>query len=163
MNKSKFNTKYHQGVFTPKNKEKYIGYTPVKFRSSWEFFFFFMTYLDNNESVTKWSSETIVIPYLDLRNKSHRYYADFYYEIINSENPALMDRVLVEIKPSKELTPPERPLNETTKALSNYEYSIRMHIKNKLKWDAAIDFCNKRGIKFVIITEEHLKKYGIMK
>jgi hypothetical protein len=161
MNKSKFNTKYHQGVFIPKNKDKYIGICPVKYRSSWEFYF--MNYLDNNENITKWSSETITITYFDLRNKSHRYFPDFYYEIKNPSNPALMDRVLVEIKPLKEITPPERPLNETEKGLKNYEYGIRTHIKNKLKWNAAIEHCNRHGMKFVVITEEHLKKYGIMK
>ena len=93
----------------------------------------------------------------------HKYYADFYYEIKNPSNPALMDRVLVEIKPNKELTPPENPINETEKGLKNYEYAIRTHIKNKLKWSASIDFCNKRGWKFILISEEHLKKYGIMK
>lgn len=161
MNKSKFNSKYHQGVFIPKNKEKYIGVYPVKFRSSWEYHF--MLYTDSNENVIKWSSETVVIPYKDLEGKMHRYYTDFYYELKNPNNPVLLEKVLVEIKPSKELLPPTRPTNESTKSLTNYEYSIRTYMKNKLKWSAASDFCNQRGWKFIIITEEHLKKYGIMK
>lgn len=161
MNNSKFNNKYHQGVFVPTNKQKYIGVIPIKYRSSWEYYF--MNYLDLKEEVIKWSSETIVITYFDLKNKSHRYYTDFYYELQNPNNPTLLEKVLVEIKPLKELTPPDRPLNETSKALSNYEYAIRTYMKNKLKWSAAVDFCNTRGWKFVIITEQHLKQYGIMK
>jgi hypothetical protein len=159
-NKSKFNTKYHQGVFIPKNKDKYVG-IPAKYRSSWEYFF--MLYLDENQNITKWSCESVRIQYFDLENKSHIYYPDFYYEIKNPNNSALMDRVLVEIKPAKEFNPPEKPLVESEKSLRNYEYAIRTHIKNKLKWDAAIEYCNKRSMKFILISEEHLKKYSIMK
>ena len=160
MNKSQFNKKYHQGIFIPKNKEKYVGLRPT-YRSSWEYHM--MLYLDLNDSVIKWSSETIIVPYKDLEGKMHRYYPDFYYQIKNSSNPALIENVLVEIKPAKELLPPIKPLNETTKGLTNYEYAIRTYMKNKLKWEASVNYCNQRGWKFVLITEDHLKKYGIMK
>lgn len=160
-NQSKFNGKYHQGYYQLINKDKYLGDpTRIVYRSSWELAF--CRYLDNNTSIVKWSCETLTIQYRDLENKSHRYYPDFYYVLKDPNDPMKQEQVIVEIKPLTEVNQPNRPLNETSKALRNYEYAIRTHIKNKLKWSAAIDYCNKRGMKFILVTENHLKKYGIL-
>ena len=160
-NKSKFNSKYKQGFFRPMHPEKYIGdISNIKFRSSWEYAF--CSFLDNNEKVMKWVCELPVITYSDLRGGLHRYYPDFYYEI-KTDDGNLMERVIVEIKPKKELYPPERPKNETAKALENYEYAVQTHIKNRIKWSHAIDYCEKRNIKFIILTEDHLQKGGLLK
>jgi len=159
-NKSKLNSKYNQGKYQLRNPDKYKGNpNEVIYRSSWEFAF--CNYLDMNESIIKWSCEQPIITYSDLRNKVHRYYPDFYYEK-KTNNDDRMDRVIVEIKPKVELFPPQRPKNETAKALENYEYSVRTHIKNKLKWSAAEEYATKRGMKFVIITEEQLIKAGLI-
>lgn len=160
-NKSSWNSKYKQGFYKLLNPNKYIGDpNNVKFRSSWEYVF--CSYLDNNDKVIKWGCENLVISYTDLRGKLHRYYTDFYYEMkTNDEN--FMKKVIVEIKPKTELFPPSRPKNETAKALENYEYSMRTHIKNKLKWSAAEEYAKKRGMEFVIITEDHLQKAGLLK
>ena len=77
-------------------------------------------------------------------------------------NPNEYERVIVEIKPSTELFPPTRPLNETAKALENYEYAVRTHIKNKLKWSASEDYAKTNGMKFIIITEKRLIKEGLI-
>lgn len=155
------NGKYRQGKYNLINKGKYIGDPDnIVFRSSWEYAF--CQYLDNNEKIMKWACEQPIISYTDLQGHLHRYYPDFFYEIkTNDDN--LMNRVIVEIKPKKELYPPDKPKNETAKALENYEYSVRTHIKNKLKWSASIDYAKKRGMEFVIITEEQLQKWGIIK
>ena len=154
------NQNYHQGYYILKNNDKYIGNpNNITYRSSWEYRF--MLYLDMNESVKKWSSECVMIPYQDLKGHLHRYYPDFYYEIQTSK-PEQMDNVVVELKPMKELKQPERPLTESLKELKNYEYSLSMYIKNRLKWNAALDFCQKKGWQFVVITEEHLKKAKIL-
>lgn len=160
-NKSPFNNKYRQGYYKLINTSKYLGDpNNVKFRSSWEYAF--CSYLDNNEKVMKWACEQPVITYQDLNGKTHRYYIDFYYQIkTNDDN--LMKTVIVEIKPKHELYPPTRPKNETSKALENYQYSVKMHIINKLKWSAASDYAKKRGMEFVIITEDHLQKAGLLK
>ena len=143
-NKSGWNSKYKQGFYKLVNPDKYIGDpSNIKFRSSWEYAF--SSYLDNNDKVMKWACEQPIISYVDLRNGLHRYYPDYYYEIKTNSNEDYMKRVIVEIKPKIELTPPIRPKNETQKALQNYEYAVRMHIKNKLKWSAAEEYAKKRG------------------
>jgi hypothetical protein len=160
-NNSKWNSKYKQGYYHLVNPDKYMGDpSNIKFRSSWEYAF--SSYLDNNPKIIKWSCEQPIISYTDLRGKLHRYYPDYYYEM-KTDDENLMQRVIVEIKPKTELYPPDRPKNETAKALENYEYAIRTHIKNKLKWSKAEEYCEKRGIKFVIITEDQLKRAGILK
>ena len=154
------NKKYCQGYYKIQNPEKYMGNpNKVSFRSSWEYSF--MVYLDNNPKIIKWGSETVVIPYT-LDGKIHRYYSDFYYEILKNDDN-LMEKVIVEIKPMSEVFEPKRPKNETLKSMQNYEYSILMWMKNRCKWDAAISFAKQRSMTFVVITEEHLKKAGILK
>ena len=161
-NKSKFNNKYKQGFFHPQNPMKYIGDpTNIKFRSSWEDAF--CTYLDMSENIIRWQAEGITIHYRDLQNHSHKYFPDFYYEIMKNDDPHEFTRVIAEIKPSNELIPPEKPINESGKKLENYEYAVRTHIKNKIKWSSAIDYCKSRGMEFVIITEKHLKQKGLIK
>jgi c-di-GMP-related signal transduction protein len=141
--------------------EKYIGNPlDIKFRSSWEAAF--CRYLDMNDKIIKWTSEQPVITYLDLRGKSHRYFVDFYYEIIKNNDSSQLERIMVEIKPAAELIPPVRPLNETGKALENYEFAVRTHIKNKIKWANAFEYAQKNGMKFVIITEDRLIKEGLI-
>jgi len=160
MNNSEFNTKYKQGKYKLRNTDKYKGNpSEIRYRSSWEFAF--CNYLDTNDTVIKWSCEQPIITYQDLRNKVHRYYPDFYYEKLTNDDDR-MERVIVEIKPSVELFPPEEPKKQTAKALENFEYSVRMHIKNKLKWSAAVEYAEKKGMKFVIITEKHLINAGLI-
>lgn len=160
-NKSKWNSKYTQGLYNPVNPDKYIGNPlDIKFRSSWEYAF--CKYLDLNEKIIKWSCEQPIITYQDLRNKVHRYYPDFYYEMLKNGDPQNLERVIVEIKPTTELYPPEKPKNETGKALENYEYAVRTHVKNKLKWNAAEDYARSRSMKFVIITEDTLIRHGLI-
>ena len=159
-NKSKLNSKYNQGKYGLKNPEKYTGDpNDVVYRSSWELAF--CHYLDNNTSITKWACEQPVVTYQDLRGKVHRYYVDFFYEKLTNDVNGI-EKVMVEIKPKNELFPPPRPKNETAKALENYEYSVRTHIKNKLKWSAAEEYATKRSMQFVIITEDHLIKGGLI-
>ncbi len=160
-NKSKWNSKYKQGLYTLLNPDKYIGNPiDIKFRSSWEQAF--CRYLDTNDKIIRWAVEQPIITYQDLRNHTHRYFPDFYYELMKNGDPQNSVRVIVEIKPAIELNPPEKPKNETGKALENYEYAIRTHIKNKLKWNAAEEFAKKNGMEFVIITEDRLIKEGLI-
>lgn len=125
-------------------------------------FFFFCQYLDNHKDILKWRCEDPVITYTDLRGKIHRYYPDFMYEMKTNDDIGLK-KVIVEIKPKKELYPPSRPKKETAKSLESYEYAVRSHIKNKLKWSAAEEYARKRGMQFIIITEDHLKKAGLLR
>ena len=160
-NKSAWNKKYKQGYYKLIHPEKYLGDPDnIKFRSSWEYAF--CSYLDNNDRIIKWGCENPVVSYTDLRGKLHRYYVDYIYQI-KTNDEMIVDTVLVEIKPKKELYPPEKPKKETNKSLESHQYALNAHITNKLKWCAALEYAEKRGWKFVIITEEHLQKWGIIK
>jgi hypothetical protein len=160
-NKSKLNTKYNQGKYNPINPNKYIGNPlDIVYRSSWELAF--CKYLDQNEKVIKWGCEQPIITYSDTKGSVHRYYPDYYYQICKNGNPLNFTQVIAEIKPASELNPPIKPLNETGKALENYEYAVRTYIKNKIKFSAAVDFADKNGMEFVIITEDRLIKEGLI-
>ena len=52
---------YAQGIFTPKNPQKYVGKHKPKYRSGWELTF--MTFCDTHKNVTHWASESMSIPY----------------------------------------------------------------------------------------------------
>jgi hypothetical protein len=102
----------------------------------------------------------------DTKVKEHCYYPDFYYEMRNSEG--VLKQVVVEVKPFKEykmvqdlnegnLVVPENGM----KKLKNFEYDLKMAYKNKNKWETMINWCNMKGYEFIIITEQHLKKFNL--
>jgi len=164
MNHSKIgNKRFKQGTYLLQNTDKYVGKLPVLYRSSWELAF--CRFCDINQNVIKWSSEGLEIPY-QISNKlgqieTHRYYPDFYVEMI-SNDPEKHDRILIEIKPRHETEPPQPPKKETLKMLENYEYSLMTYKKNLHKWSFTKQWCEKRHIKFIIITEFDLKKKGLI-
>jgi len=144
----KKNSKYTQGVFIPKNINKFIG-TKAFYRSSLELRF--MKFCDFNENVLKWGSENIIIPYLNpLDGKMHRYFVDNFVKI--KEGSGKIKRYLVEIKPSGQLLPPKTNYRKK----SNLIYEQTMYITNQAKWQAAREWCNKKDLEFIIITEKHL-------
>ena len=157
--------KYKQGAYSIQNSDKYIGQYPIVYRSSWEFAF--CKFCDLNDNVLKWSTESVEIPYKITNDigvvEIHRYYPDFYVEMISSNDKEKYDRLIVEIKPKSELEPPISPNKQTLKMLENYEYSLRTYKKNLHKWAFAKDWCEKRNLKFIIITEVDLKKRGLIK
>lgn len=145
-------TKYYQGKFSPKNPKKYKGdYNNIQYRSSWELALF--VWLDNNSSVTKWSSEEIVIKYFcPTDNKYHRYFIDFYIEFSNG------DKYIVEVKPSKQTLIPE---NKKGKRKSTHLNETLTYIKNQAKWKTAESFAKSKNMKFQVWTEKTLTKLGI--
>jgi hypothetical protein len=166
LNRSQFNKNYHQGYYSVINKDKYIGdLNRVIYRSSWEEAF--CRYLDGNEKILKWSCEHIVITYNDLRGKSHRYYPDYYYQMMIDNDPNQLKHVVVELKPYVETIPPVKDFDimesKSKKKLENYSYAVTMYTKNLLKWNSAIQWCQDHHMEFIIVTEKHLKKIGILK
>lgn len=156
---------YKQGLFVPKNKEKLIKANSqggVYYRSGLEHKM--MIYLDNNENIRSWSSEYIKIPYekTEYVNETqmwettkHTYYPDFYYELVRSDGT--VTKVVAEVKPSSETREPKIPQNPTAKQLKNFEYAFKMWNKNLSKWKYMIEWCERKGFEFIIITEERLK------
>ena len=152
-----------KGTFLLTNPDKYIGHLPVSYRSSWEFAF--CRFCDMNLNVVKWSSEGLEIQYKITNDigqiETHRYYPDFYVEMTTND-PEKYERLLIEIKPKHETELPIPQKKQTLKILENYEYALRQYKKNLQKWAFTKDWCEKRNIKFVIITELDLKKRGLI-
>ena len=109
---------HFKGKYTPKNPEKYSGNVKqIIYRSSWERLF--MVYCDKKESILKWSSEEIKIPYIhDKKNRT--YYPDFWVDMIDKNGNRV--EKLVEIKP-------------------HYQRTMKV---NKDKWSAATKFASKQ-------------------
>jgi hypothetical protein len=153
--------KYHQSFYKLKNPLKYVGDpTQIVCRSSWETKF--CHYCDNNQAIMKWGSELVEVPYNDHLGKPHTYYTDFYLEIARPDLPTGLIRAVIEVKPKSETRPPEIPKEATLKALKRIEYQMLTWQKNFAKWTAAIEWCARRDMKFVLVTEEDLKQISTM-
>lgn len=147
-------TRYHQGRFHPKNKEKYIGDSSnIIYRSSWERHFMF--YLDFSSNVLKWNSEDVVINYYNpMDGKTHRYFIDFYVEYLDKDGK--VQKTLIEIKPKSEMSPPKEPKRKTVKSIRNYNEAVRTYVKNRMKWEQAEKFARQNGLDFRVLNEDDL-------
>lgn len=147
---SRTNRNYHQGVFVPKNPEKYIGNANnIVYRSQWEKIF--LRWCDTNESVLHYASEECVIPYISpIDMKKHRYFVDFFVTIL--QDTGNVQNFLIEIKPFAQTKPPKKPktINES------YNEAVKTYLINQAKWKAAERVCQERGWKFMVLTEREL-------
>lgn len=149
------NSGFVQGYYNPLNPDKYIGPTPIIYRSSWERKFCIMC--DNKESVLKWSSEPVVIKYRWSKDgKEHKYYPDFYMKT-EGENDEPPVEWLVEIKPEAQIKKPLPPKTKSKKALNSYKFLAEAYIKNRDKYAYANAWCENRGWRFIVLTEKTLK------
>jgi len=141
--------RYHQGKFTPKKPEKYVGdIEKIFYRSSWELKF--LRWCDDNPSVLKYASEELVIPYYSpVDNKYHRYFVDFVIMVKNKSGE--LKKYAVEIKPSTQCVPPKQ-----RKQTKKYLTELATYTVNQAKWKAADDFCRGKGMEFLVLTEKHL-------
>ena len=135
--------KWAKGIYQIKNKEKYIGQRAPVYRSSWESTF--MLFLDNHTSILQWASESIAIPYRDpLSGKIKRYFPDFF--IIYLDAAGEKHAEIIEIKPT----------NQTGQKKTKSRVNQAQIIKNHAKWESALQYCEKNGCKFRLVTEETL-------
>jgi hypothetical protein len=143
--------KYYSGRFRPKNIDKYAGdYTKIKYRSMWERQVF--KWCDEKPHVIKWNSEEEVIPYrCKTDGKMHRYFMDLKVTFNNG------DTYLIEIKPKAQTKEPKVRSRKTKK----YIREVTTYAKNISKWEAAEKWCDKKGYRFAIWTEDTIKKLGI--
>lgn len=138
---------------TEEDRKKYIGSNDPIYRSSWEERV--MYYFCNNKNIIKWNSERVIIPYLNkLDGKIHRYYVDFYCEVVDKSG--ILNKYIVEVKPKKQCIPPKLPKRQTTKSMRRYKYEVGVYIINQCKWEAAKKYAESKGWKFIIITEDQL-------
>ena len=142
---------YHQGYFTPNNPHKYIGNpTNIVYRSKWERIF--LNYLDKNPRIIRYASEELIIPYISpIDHKQHRYYIDFYLEVLQHDNS--VKKYLVEIKPYDQTIPPKKKKSGIDES---YIEKTKTYLINQAKWEATKELCKQKGYEFMIITENEL-------
>lgn len=146
-------TRYKQGVYKPTNLGKYIGdQSNIVYRSSWEMRF--MKWCDRTPGVLEWSSEETIIPYIcGTDGKPHRYFIDFKIKVKSVDG---IKTFLVEIKPFCQTQKPQPPKRNTQKSKERYLNECKTYIKNQSKWKAAEQYAEKRGQKFIVLTEKQL-------
>jgi|AGFS01.1.fsa_nt_gi hypothetical protein len=145
------NTKQAQGVYPITNIKKYKSANPPIYRSSWEKDI--MVSLDHNPAVIEWSVEPFSIPYAcpvekdKMGNpKMKNYWPDFY--VLFVDNKGNKKAQIIEVKPLKQ-------------CYMQYAKSKKDKITvavNQAKWAYAMDFCQRNGLEFKLITEKEL--YG---
>jgi hypothetical protein len=136
--------RFSQGVYKPKNPEKYMGNTMPYCRSSWETTF--CMFCDNNPSVQQWASESVKIPYRDpLTGRQTVYVPDFLIVYVDKNLKKHVE--LIEIKPANQM------LKER---VGKNPYNQAQFIKNQAKWEAAASWAQQRGIRFRVINEHDI-------
>ena len=141
-------SKFARGKFNMSQPEKYVGTKIPTYRSSWEFQF--MKFCDTNNSVQKWASEAINIPYRDpLTGRQTIYIPDFFIQYVDKNNKMHVE--LIEVKPASQ-TILER--------VGKNKYNQAQYIKNQAKWQAANVWCKQQGIKFRILNENDMFHNG---
>jgi hypothetical protein len=140
-------SKFAQGPYTVKNVAKYVGKGTPRYRSGWEHAF--MRFLDNNDHVVNWASESLSIPYRNpVTGKQSLYVPDFLITYRNKNNQLIAE--LVEIKPKKQSVI-ESKMSAREGAVVAVNYA---------KWDAATKWARRNGLTFRVITEDDMFRNG---
>ena len=140
----------YKGKFQPKNSQKYNGDpTKIIYRSLWERKF--MKFCDDKKNILQWSSEEVIVPYRSpIDNRMHRYYVDFLVTSINRNG--IKETLLIEVKPKRQCKPPKKKSRVT----KGYIKEVKAWGINSAKWEAATEYAENRGWKFIILTEDDL-------
>ena len=78
------------------------------------------------------------------------YFPDFYMKL--KESNGIVKKYIVEIKPLKQCSPPQKPKRQTKGYLREaFEYA-----KNQSKWKRAREYCADRQWEFKVVTEKEL-------
>lgn len=136
-----------RGIFTPKNPEKIFAGNPekIEYRSSWEWTV--MSRLDNNPHVLGWASETCRIPYRRPDTGEQTVYVPDLVVVYADPKTGKKRAEMLEIKPAKEVP----FLMDGVQKLSKKDMAAQ--VINMAKWEAAMQFCRKRGMTFQVMTE----------
>lgn len=142
---------FRQGYYHLQHPEKYLGNpNNVVYRSSWELRMH--RFLDNNTQILRWSSEELKIPYVSpIDGRVHHYFPDYYVEYINRHGEVIQE--IIEVKPAAQTTAPKSSRGKSRKTLL---YEQQTYAVNQAKWKYAMDWCEKRGLKFRVMTENSL-------
>lgn len=140
---------YCQGIFKPKNPQKYKGTQPIVYRSRPELLI--MTWFDIKDNIIEWTSESIIIPYVKPTDgKVHRYFIDFSCKL---KTPTGINKYIIEYKPSKQT---QLPVKGSRKSDRTFLIEQATYAINKAKWKAAEEYARFKGMKFIILTEKEL-------
>ena len=140
----------YKGRYKPQNPQKYMGDPHnIIYRSLWERKF--MVYCDTSVNIIEWGSEEIIIPYLSpWDGRIHRYFPDFYIKVRQADNS--IRKMIIEVKPKKQCEPPKEPKRKTRK----YMGEVKTWGVNSAKWKSATEWCDRNGMEFKILNEDHL-------
>jgi hypothetical protein len=143
---------YYKGKYKIENIPKYRGdHTNVVYRSYWERQAF--RWCEKNSDIVWWTSESLIIPYrCATDNRVHRYFVDLVIRFKNGET------VCVEIKPEAQTI---QPKSKRGKSRVRFLQESMTYAKNRSKWEAAEKYCNARGFRFQVWTENTLLSLGI--
>ena len=135
--------KFSQGVYRPRNPNKYIGKGQIIYRSSWENHF--CIFCDTNDHILEWASESVRIPYRHpLTGKQTTYVPDFLIRYRNASDQVITE--LIEIKPAGQSALKEG-MNQNQRA------TVAV---NHAKWEMARKWAKAQGIVFRVITEHDI-------
>jgi hypothetical protein len=138
---------FRQGNYLIKNPAKYVGKGTPRYRSGWEMTF--MMFLDSNDNVLQWASESISIPYRNpLTGKQSVYIPDFLVTYKGRSNTTVAE--LIEIKPKKQSLI-ESKASDRDRAIVALNYA---------KWDAATKWAKRNGLTFRVINEDMIYHQG---
>jgi hypothetical protein len=117
-----------------------------------------MFWCDHSDKVVSWDFENLKIPYVNSMEKTrHTYLIDFMIDIIepdkNSPKGYKVVRYVIEVKPIKQLLPPDR---KRFKSKKSYMEAAVTYIINKDKREATLRVCRKKGWRYKAITERDL-------
>ena len=117
-----------------------------------------MRYCDKTESVIRWSSEEVIIPYRSpIDGKRHRYFPDFWLRVLGANGQ--IKESLIEIKPKIQTRPPKNTPPKDPRKRRKFIKEVKTWGVNEAKWKAALDFCKDRKWSWKILTEDDLTKY----
>lgn len=141
---------FRQGIYTVRNADKYVGKREPRYRSGWEMTF--MMFLDSNDNIVNWASESISIPYRNpITGKQSMYVPDFFVTYRDRNNTTRAE--LIEIKPKKQSLIESR-MTDRDRAVVAVNYA---------KWDAATKWARRNGLIFRVINEDQIYHQGSKK
>lgn len=141
-------SRFAQGKFILKNREKYVGVKEPTYRSSWEFMF--MKACDEHPHIHHWASESIHIPYrCPVTNKNTIYVPDFFISYVDKDSNKHAE--IVELKPSN---------HTLIEKVGNNPANQIQFVKNQAKWEAARAWAKQNGFKFRVVNESDLFHQG---
>ena len=141
---------FRQGAYTVKNPGKYVGKGTPRYRSGWELTF--MMFLDSNDNVLQWASESVAIPYRNpLTGKQSMYIPDFLVTYRGRNNTTVAE--LIEIKPKKQSLIESRA-SDRDRAIVAVNYA---------KWHHATLWAKRNGLTFRVINEDMIYHQGSKK